>query len=78
MVTNESIGCFRVFEMDDGGEMTPLIQPRMTAAECFAWIAEVEGFWIAEVERFEGAAKQVAPMGVYRRVEGGWEEVLAP
>lgn len=71
MTTSEAIGCFRVFEMSpEDGAMTARTEPRMTAAECFEFI---DG-----VKRMEtgGVFEQAAPLGVYRRVEGGWEEVL--
>lgn len=70
MTTSETIGCFRVFEMSpEDGAMTARSRPRMTAAECFVFIQELE--------RHEGDYfTQTPPLGVYRRAEGGWVEVL--
>ena len=60
---------YRLFKMDpNGGDMTPVGTTKMTALECFQMLATIG-------HAFREQAPDLSCFGVYRKVDGGWEQV---
>lgn len=64
---------FQVFEKRLDGTMEPCLEREcQTAAECFAWLEPIERIGA----NYSGVLPRPA-LGVYRRIEDGWEEIYS-
>lgn len=66
---------YQIFERLDDGTMKPLFdRERQTAAECFVVMETLVGF--GRKAHWRKSQLPKSDYGVYRRLKGGWEEII--